>query len=188
MAYGRAVLDQVFTSDAELHERIEDDLIVLGGPKTNRVATELIADVREEHPEFPIEPVPASVVAWGGDRYESVGDGTHLQRDHGYVIRIRNPFAPTSARTTALLFGGASTSGGHAAARIFTLDRWFRRRSDYAALVECHVRDGFPTKIRVLERAVLTKDGTWETQWPKHSASSSRSSARAGVGTRRRRT
>jgi hypothetical protein len=163
-AYGKSLLDQVFPSDAELHERIERRLIVLGGPKTNRVAAEIVDETRDEAPTFPLEPVPESAVTWEGARYESNGDGTHLKRDHGYVVRVQNPFAPTGTRATALLLGGASTSGGHAAARIFTIDRWFRRSGDYAALVECHVRDGFPTKIRVLKRAVRQKDGTWETQ------------------------
>ena len=161
-AYGRKLLDQVFTSDAELAGRIEHDLLVLGGPKTNKVAADIIAQVQADQPDFPLAPVRDSVAVWDGKEYASVGDGTQLSRDHGYVVRVRNPFAPANSRANVLIFGGASTCGGHAAARVFVTDRWFRRRGDYAALVECQVRDGFPTRVRVIARAVRGRGGRWE--------------------------
>jgi hypothetical protein len=174
-AYWRQRLDQVFTSESELHERVEGDLLVLGGEKTNVLAWELLEAWSMEE-GFPVLPCSESSIRWFGESFCSAGDGTILTKDYGLIVRNGNPFASGRGRT-AILIAGASTAGVHAASRVFTSDPWFRKAPAVAALVECRVRDGFPVQVRVADRMVRERQtGAWlrlteGEAWPTRSSS-----------------
>ncbi|TFB53433.1 hypothetical protein [Cryobacterium sp. Sr3] len=160
LAYWRCRLDQVFVADAAIYERIEGDLVCLGGEKTNAVTLELLRELRQE-PGFPISPIAESKILWNDHEYASQGDGDTLSLDYGIIVRSRNPMSMTRG-PIVLVLAGASTQGSHAASKVFTSDRWFRRSGDVAALVECQVRDGFPLRSRIVARAWR---GPHQTAW-----------------------
>lgn len=155
-AYWRQRLDRVYTADAELHERVEGDLVVLGGEKTNKLTDELL-NCWSKEAGFPVVPTQKSEIVWRGKTYASDGDGAQLSVDYGLIVRAPNPLA-TDSQHVAILISGASTVGGHAASRSYTTKRIFRRQKYVAALVECRVRDGLPVQLRVLDTMERSKN------------------------------
>jgi hypothetical protein len=162
-AYWRSRLDQVFVPTDSLNERISGDLICLGGGNSNSLTKELLETLAIE-PGFPVKPIADSQIVWSGVSHKSVGDGTTLTKDFGLIVRAQNPMS-TVRGAVILLLSGASTHGTHAAAKVFSTDRWFRRSGSFAAVVECGVRDGLPYNVHVVARAWRRpRDKSWTTE------------------------
>ena len=149
LAYRRKRLDNVFTCSTDLGPRACEDLVLLGGEKTNTLTWKVLERLREDS-SFPVNPTPSSAIDWCGQEHVSAGDGAQLTHDYGLVLRCTNPFDP-EATHRLLVLAGASTVGVHAAARILLRDRIFRRDRDLAVLVRARVDYGFPTTIEVVD-------------------------------------
>jgi len=151
----------ILLSDDQIHGRIENDVILLGGPKNNILTRRLLDKLRLQS----LVDQSGSVISWlhGANRREFVPVTTDrvVTIDYGLVVRVRNPFS--SSNTTACLFSGGHTFGTIAAARYFT-EALFRRSRfgagvarNYVAVVRCEIMDGHPINV------TLETEHAWDT-------------------------
>lgn len=162
-AYHKKIdIKHILLSTDHVQDRMENDLLILGGPKTNRVAAELFKAIQYEQPVFMIK----TVIYWrvkqrdgqwvddGVLEYDGHAVNRKITQDYGLIIRMQSPF--TSRSRTVILFSGSHTYGTVAAAKYFTESKDMRRllrrkQQNLVALVSTQVIDGYPTKLR-LER------------------------------------
>jgi len=152
----------ILLSTDHIQDRMENDLLILGGPKTNRVAAELFKAIEYEQPALQVK----NTIYWrvkqrngqwiddGVVEYEGHAVNRKVTQDYGLIIRMQSPF--TSKARTVILFSGSHTYGTVAAAKYFTESKDIRRllkrkQQNLVALVSAQVIDGYPTKLR-LER------------------------------------
>jgi hypothetical protein len=118
----------ILLSIEPLQERIENDLLILGGPKNNKVAVKLLDLLQDEQPAMQVD----STIIWrvnyargkwlnkGAIEYEGQAVNRRVEIDYGLILRVQSPF--TSRNRTAILFSGSHTYGTVAAAKFFTED------------------------------------------------------------------
>lgn len=161
-AYRDLELRNIYLSTDQLQERREDDLIVLGGPKNNSIARDLLDELRDDQPARQ----EGSELIWrkrrggewvdeGADTYRGEVRDQMVRTDFGLILRVANPFA--SGDRTAVLLSGSHTHGTMAAAKFFAenllreLPGEVGGKNNLAVLVECHVSSGYPSAIRIKE-------------------------------------
>lgn len=139
---------------------MENDLLILGGPKTNRVTAELLNAIQYEQPAFQVK----TVIYWrvhqrngqwvddGMLEYDGHAVNRKITQDYGLIIRMQSPF--TSRARTVILFSGSHTYGTLTAAKYFTESKELRhllkkKQQNLVALVSAQIIDGYPTKLRL---------------------------------------
>ncbi|HEU5375316.1 MAG TPA: hypothetical protein VFV38_07755 [Ktedonobacteraceae bacterium] len=152
----------ILLSTDHIQDRMENDLLILGGPKTNRVAAELFKAIEFEQPAIQIK----TVIYWrtklrdghwiddGADTYDGHAVNRKVIQDYGLIVRMQSPF--TSRQRTVILFSGSHTYGTVVAAKYFTESKDIRhllkrKQQNLVVLVSAQIIDGYPTKLR-LER------------------------------------
>jgi hypothetical protein len=150
----------ILLSTDHVQDRMENDLLLLGGPKTNRVAAELFKAIQYEQPALQVK----NTIYWrtrqrdgqwiddGVLEYEGHAVNRKVTQDYGLLIRMQSPF--TSRSRTVILFSGSHTYGTVAAAKYFTESKDIRRllrrkQQNLVALISTQVIDGYPTKLRL---------------------------------------
>jgi hypothetical protein len=162
-AYSRHLdIQNILLSVDPLHDRIENDLLILGGPKNNQLAGRFLDLLVDEQPAMQTESLILWRVDHAGGKWVSQGalefEGQAVNRqvmtDYGLIIRAQSPF--TSRNRTVILFTGSHTYGVVAAAKFFAEDlqphlrKLVREgRKNFAVLVSTHIVDGHPTKIKM---------------------------------------
>jgi hypothetical protein len=150
--YRRIDMTRVSLSTDDLKRAIEDDLLVLGGPKFNQLTRTMLDRLA---PRFKVDQ-PDQAIVWethDSVRHEYMGTAvdSSVTMDYGLIMRARNPLG----RGTLVLLTGTHTYGIVAAARYVTeqVARPHRFwRYEFAALVKADVRDGYvcpPTLVQV---------------------------------------
>jgi hypothetical protein len=162
-AYSKKLdVQNILLSDDNFQERIENDLLILGGPKNNRVAAKFLDLLYNEQPAMVID----SSIIWrtnqvrqrwvdqGAIAYEGKAVNRKITTDYGLIIRTQSPF--TSRNSTGILFAGSHTYGTVAAAKFFTEDlhKHLRKltrdgRKNFVVLVSTNIMDGYPTSMKV---------------------------------------
>lgn len=162
-AYSRHLdIRNIVLSVEPLQERIENDMLILGGPKTNKVAAKFLDLLIDEQPVVQIE----SMILWrvnrvggrwvdqGALEFEGQAVNRKVELDYGLIIRTQSPF--TSRKSTAIFFSGSHTYGTVAAAKFFTEDMHKHLgkmtrdgRKNVVMLISSHIVDGHPTKLKV---------------------------------------
>ncbi|GHO82385.1 hypothetical protein [Dictyobacter formicarum] len=162
-AYSKKLdIRNIILSVEPLQERIENDMLILGGPKNNKVADKFLNLLHDEQPAMQIK----SMIIWrvnrvggrwvdqGAIEYEGQAVNRHVEIDYGLIVRTQSPF--TSRSRVAILFSGSHTYGTVAAAKFFTEDlhKHLRKltkdgRKNFSVLISTHVVDGHPTKMKV---------------------------------------
>jgi hypothetical protein len=137
-AYPRIGIPQVHFPD-QIREATENDVVLLGGPKTNDLSADILRLVAER----------TGVVLGTEDLripgHEPLAHGLSrepLTEDYGLVARIGNPWS--ASPRTCVLFAGSHTYGVVAAARYFVEQvRPLRRRysGDFVAVVRSEIRN-----------------------------------------------
>lgn len=162
-AYSKQLdIKNILLSVEPLQERIENDLLILGGPKNNQIAAQFLHLISEEQPVT----VTGSIINWRVDRvgdqwvnqgaiqYDGKAVDSKIVMDYGLIVRAKSPF--TSRDRTVVLFFGSHTFGVVAAAKFFTHDMHKyigklqrNRKKNFVVLVSAHIIDGYPTKMKV---------------------------------------
>jgi hypothetical protein len=162
-AYSRHLdIQNILLSVDPLHDRIENDLLILGGPKNNQLAGRFLDLLVDEQPAMQTE----SLILWRVDRaggkwvsqgaleFEGQAVNRQVVTDYGLIIRAQSPF--TSRNRTVILFTGSHTYGVVAAAKFFAEDlqphlrKLIREgRKNFAVLVSTHIVGGHPTKLKM---------------------------------------
>ncbi len=96
---------------ADVTSEIDNDLVLLGGPKNNKITHDFLARVQgTDGAPNQID----SIIYWEGAEYSAkLGEGVAAQEDFGLILRWKNPHDP---QRTVILLSGASTYGTIAAA------------------------------------------------------------------------
>lgn len=141
----------IIMANEVLGERINDDIILLGGPKHNRFAKKLLECIKElsivEQDEYAlkwqVKNQEDQMFAWPD------GNGK-IHYDYGLIVRIENPFS--SDNSTVYLFSGQHTYGVIAAA-IYFVENYVKIRNilkrNVVAVVRCDVIDDYPVNIKL---------------------------------------
>ena len=159
---GKLDIQNILLSNEPLQERIEHDLLLLGGPKNNDVSRQFLEALQSEQPAM----MKGSTIIWrtntvkgqwvdqGASEYEGQVANRKVLLDYGLIVHSSNPF--TSRNRTIVLFAGSHTYGTVAAAKFFTED--LRKhlgkitrpsRKNYVVLVSSQIVNGYPTKMKV---------------------------------------
>jgi hypothetical protein len=162
-AYSKKLdIQKIILSVEPLQERIENDMLILGGPKNNKVAAKFLNLLHEEQPAMQID----SMIVWrvnrvggrwvdqGALEFEGQAVNRRVEVDYGLIVRTQSPF--TSRNRTAVLFSGSHTYGTVAAAKFFTEDlhKYLGKltrdgRKNFVVLISTQIVDGHPTKMKV---------------------------------------
>ena len=162
-AYHKQVdIQNILLSNEQLHDHFERDMLLLGGPKNNRVAAKFLELLHDEQPARVID----NLILWSTNRvggqwvdqgaieYEGHTLNRKVVLDYGLIVRAYNPF--TTRNRTIVLFSGSHTYGTVAAAKFFTeeIQKHLRkltrdRRKNFVVLISSHIVDGYPTKMKV---------------------------------------
>lgn len=162
-AYRRNLdIQNILLSIDPLQERIENDLLLLGGPKNNGISAKFLDLLRDEQPAKVVD----SLILWrvnrvagrwvnqGALEYEGHAVNRKVIMDYGLIVRSYNPF--TSRDRTVVLFAGSHTYGTVAAAKFFSEDLHkelgkltHAGRKNFTLLISSHIIDGHPTKMKV---------------------------------------
>lgn len=150
----------ILLSTDHMHDRMDNDLLILGGLKTNRVAAEFFKAIGNEQPATQEK----TVITWrvkqqngqriddGAIEYNGYAVNRKVAQDYGLILRMQSPF--TAKDRTVILFSGSHTYGTAAAAKYFTENKGLRhllkrKQKNLVALVRTQVIDGFPTTLKL---------------------------------------
>lgn len=135
----------------EVGKRLEGDLVVLGGPKTNAITARVLSQLTKSHGlDF-----DDRHFAFGSYRREfgASNERGEIRSDFGLVLSIRNPFS--AGKSSLTIFAGRHTFGVVSAARYFLeCQRPFPSRG-WVALVESDVQDGHVLLPKLIVRFKL---------------------------------
>jgi len=149
-------IQNILLSINQIQKQIENDIILLGGPKNNEI-TKLFLDK--------INPLKIvyqenSTIYWKKNEidieYSGIIKDKKVVKDYGIAIRMKNPF-DSRKQTCISLFSGSHTYGTIASAQYFT-EHYIKKtkgikriKDNLFMLVECDVIDGFPIDIKIKE-------------------------------------
>lgn len=155
-------IQNILLSVEPLQERIENDMLILGGPKNNKIAAKFLNLLLEEQPAIQID----NVLVWrvnrvngrwvnqGALRFEGQAVNRKVEVDYGLIVRTQSPF--TSRNRTAILFSGSHTYGTVAATKFFIEDlhKYLGKltrdgRKNFVVLISTQIVDGHPAKMKV---------------------------------------
>ncbi|HEY7950048.1 MAG TPA: hypothetical protein VID51_04345 [Solirubrobacterales bacterium] len=157
-AYSDLEIRNIYLSSESLLDRLECDLICLGGSKNNRVTADLLDRLGSSCPIS----MDGSEISWRegseSETYEGTIENDQVIDDFGLIIRTRNPFNRSKDRRSVIILAGSHTYGTIAAARYFCeeLGSPLRRRPrSFVALVQAQVRDGYPASPKLIRFAKI---------------------------------
>jgi hypothetical protein len=146
-------IQNIFLSKDHIHNLIENDLIILGGPKNNAVAKLFLDKLLSNN--VVIANQEGNVIKWLLQNKEKDFTAEEKNKDYGLIIRAKNPFG-YHKNTSICLFTGCHTYGTMAAAKYFTNNyvkkfRGVKRHKENVALIiQCDVQDGFTVGEKIV--------------------------------------
>ena len=158
-AYKKIDFKNILSSEEEIKQSIENDVILLGGPKNNKI-TKLFFENFDFY-NLALQNEDGSIYWQKTNQiYSGIIENGVVRKDYGIIIKMNNLFS-TEKNTKIFLFSGCHTYGTIAAARFFceythkVLKR--KKKKNYVLLLSCDVRDGYPVNIKLEDEIFLTK-------------------------------
>ena len=165
-AYRSLSFRNIYLSTDPLQERLENDLLLLGGPKTNEITARFLGLISDCQPVTQ----DGSSIFWrkklvdswrGGGAEEFYGEveDKKVITDYGVIIRVQSPFT-TSRKRTVVLLSGSHTYGTVAAAKYFVenLGKDFSIRTlkkhNIVVLISAEILDNYPVSVK-LEKSYM---------------------------------
>ena len=158
-AYGKIDFRNVFLSSDQMHEFLENDLILLGGAKNNELTARYLALMGTSQPAI----MKGSTIIWRkgleqewvdheAEEFHGLTKDGKVVSDFGLIMRTQSPF--TNQPRTVVLIAGSHTFGTVAAAKFFTESLHIELRGEIhkrniSLLVSAQVINGYPTSIKV---------------------------------------
>lgn len=144
----------ILLSVDQIQDQIENDIILLGGPKNNE-KTKLFLD---KISSMKIVDQDKNTIKWMANdiyvEYEGQAIDNIVKKDYGLIVRMKNPF-DSKEKSTICLFSGSHTYGTIAAAKYFSsyyikqMKFFNRENKNIAMIVGCDVQDGYPVNIKL---------------------------------------
>ncbi|MBS9718493.1 hypothetical protein ACFFUT_09120 [Pseudohalocynthiibacter aestuariivivens] len=156
-AYRDIDTQRIMMSDDEIGDRAEQDLIILGGPKNNRIAKEILDMAKNEIPVELLEPALKWKDASSIEEFVPLYENDDVSTDFGLILRIRNPHNP---KKTIVLLAGTHTYGTTAAARYFVTEMnkiRFLFYGDFVAVVKARVTDRHVSQPELVKIAKIRR-------------------------------
>lgn len=159
-AYKDIRIKNILLSTDQIGNRIENDIILIGGPKTNGKTKDFLERMSDYCPVGQID----NIIHWkkkGFEEFEPILEDNTVKKDFGFIVRTNNPFSPDSNKTSLIILSGGHTYGTIAAARFFIeniyyqIRRFRKTQKNYAKVIQCKVVDGVPVDIKCI------KDHSW---------------------------
>ena len=142
-------IQNILLSVDQIQKQIENDVIILGGPKNNEITKLFLNKISA----MKLINQDGSIIKWMvNDRHEEYQGKTSnndVIKDYGLIVRMKNPF-DTQKRSTICLFSGSHTYGTIAAAKYFSYEyikkmKFYKRKyENIVMVVECDVINGYP--------------------------------------------
>lgn len=159
-AYNNIGMKNIHLSTDQIQDRIEHDLIILGGPKNNQIARDFLDLLVDVQPANQI----GSKLIWKKHNDDSFSDEEHsefygevhnesVRTDFGLIIRAQNVFSHDNR--TAILISGSHTYGTMAAAKYFVEKIQIEYPDEVEAgmnfsfLIKCQIRNEYPLGLIV---------------------------------------
>ncbi len=148
----------IYMSSDQLHEKIEDDIILIGGTKNNIISKKYLLAMKDIQPLQ----MDTNKFIWSNDNNIEIFSGKTVNKkvveDYGVIMRTYNPFSDEKA-TTAVLIAGSHTYGTIAASRYF-IENLIKnidivKKDNLVILIKCLVINDQVTSIQLL------KEYTW---------------------------
>jgi hypothetical protein len=159
-AYKKFDFKNILSSEEEIKQGIENDVILLGGPKNNKI-TKLFFEKFDFY-NLALQNEDGAIY-WQktNNIYQGTTEDGKVRKDYGIIIKMNNLFS-TEKNTKILLFSGCHTYGTIAAARYFCeyshkFLKW-KKKKNYILLLSCDVRDGYPVNIKLEDKIFLTEE------------------------------
>jgi hypothetical protein len=156
-AYKKIDFKNILYSEEEIKQNIENDLILLGGPKNNQI-TKLFFERFDFH-NIVLQNING-VIYWQETNQVFKGEiiNGKVTKDYGLIVRMDNIFS-SSRKTRLILFSGCHTYGTIAAARFFCecFPKEINKKDNYILLISCDVIDGYPIKIKLEKKILLNR-------------------------------
>jgi len=162
LAYKNMNINDILLSSEHLGTRIEEDLILLGGPKNNKVTRkcmdrllEIRKVIDQERDIITWYPQTENKIPSEPKMYQAITKDKKVIQDYGVIIRVQNPFSITGSQLC--IFSGGHTHGTIAAAQYFTQSlkkNIFRKNipPNYICLVKCDIIDDEPCNIQLVNQ------------------------------------
>ncbi len=162
LAYKNMNINDILLSTDHVGQRLEEDLILLGGPKNNHLTRKVMDKLLESHKVINQE---KDVISWyvkdnGEDAptpqtYQSETENKKVTVDYGVIISVENPYSSNHHRLC--IFSGGHTHGTIAAATYFTksIKKYFFQKKlakNFIMVVKCDVINDEPCNIRLVQR------------------------------------
>lgn len=149
-------IQNILLSINQIQKQIENDIILLGGPKNNEISKLFLEKIKSLN----IVNQQNSTIYWHNGKdifeYSGVSKNKVVIKDYGIAIRMKNPF-DSQKKTFISLFSGSHTYGTIASAQYFT-EHFIKKtkgikkvKENVFMLIECDVIDGFPVDIKLKE-------------------------------------
>src|SRR6266700_2589966 len=159
-AYGKLTVRNIYLSTDQLQDRLENDLLLLGGPKNNKISAHFLGLIKGCQPLVEVNQRfywrTHSGRGWnekGAQEFHGKVENDQVIKDFGIGVRMISPF--TSEKRTVILIAGSHTYGVVAAAKYLTeqihKDLPFRRlkESNLVFVVSADIMDQHPINIRL---------------------------------------
>lgn len=152
-------IQNILLSDDQVQKQLENDVIILGGPKNNIISKMFLDKIFDKHK---IAFQDENTIKWftknGVEEYNGLKADKKVIKDYGLIIRTSNPFCSSQKKPSVCLFTGCHTYGTIAAAKYFTnyyvkqIGMLSKSKKNVFLLVECDVLDGFPIAINLIKK------------------------------------
>ena len=152
-------IENILFSDDQVQSHIENDIIILGGPKNNIIAKLFLDKTREINDiVYQVDNTIYWNVKHEEHEFNAVENADSVViKDYGIIIRGTNHFCNKMEKSTFCLFSGCHTYGTTAAAEYFTevyakrIGLFKKTSKNIIMVVECGVVDGYPVAIQLVK-------------------------------------
>lgn len=149
-AYKKIQIKNVLLSDDQIDMKIENDIILLGGPKNNRHTKRLLEKLNALSKINQVDDILYWKYNASEEKFIPDVQNEQVVSDYGLIVKMNNPFS--SSRSMLYLFSGGHTYGTIASARYFTeviSQSLTKRAKNFIAIVSCDVVDKFPVGLKL---------------------------------------
>jgi len=155
-AYSGTHIDHIFMSTDQLHNRIENDIIILGGIKNNIIAKHYLEIIKDVQPAN----MDTNSISWKNDdntveKFKGITDGKEVLYDYGLIMRTYNPFLKDN---TAVFIAGCHTYGTVAASNFFTKEvikmERFLSGKYIVIIISCKIVNCQPVNVEILKEYI----------------------------------
>lgn len=162
--YDKVNLKDIYFSTDSIEKEIENDLIILGGPKNNQFSRRFLELIEDKQPATMKTRGNVDTILWRNKKKQSwveknaeeflgISKEGVIEKDFGLIIRTANPFS--SKTSTVLFLAGSHTYGTLAASKYFTdgllseIRKLRNNKANISIVISAKISQGYPISIKI---------------------------------------